>query len=80
MRRTLSTVLFPRMGLFGGSPPSHVFLSAAKRSVFAVGLCQKSTSEPGSMDLSNMRKKYKGDEEVRGSQLLGWSCLYRWNA
>lgn len=55
MTRILSPNLFRR--LFDTSPPSRL-------SVFAPKFCRKLTSDRTNMDLSDMRKKYKGDAEV----------------
>lgn len=54
MRRTLG--LLGLIRVFGRNPSS--------RASFALNFCRKSSSERPTMDLSDMRKKYKGDEEV----------------
>ncbi|XP_054625343.1 pyridoxine-5'-phosphate oxidase [Dunckerocampus dactyliophorus] len=51
------------VGFLGGNPSPFVRLTACKRSVLADFLSRKSTCDSASMDLSDMRKKYKGDEE-----------------
>ncbi|XP_068592941.1 pyridoxine-5'-phosphate oxidase [Cebidichthys violaceus] len=55
MRHTLSASLLGLIRVFGRNPPSRAW--------FALNFCRKSSSERTNMDLSNMRKKYKGDEE-----------------
>ncbi|KAM8837618.1 pyridoxine-5'-phosphate oxidase isoform 2-T2 [Spinachia spinachia] len=63
MRRILSTSLLVLTRVFGRNPSS--------RASFAVNFCCKSSSERPTMDLSDMRKKYKGDEECfEESQLV----------
>nr|XP_057924438.1 pyridoxine-5'-phosphate oxidase [Doryrhamphus excisus] len=51
------------IGFFGRNPASLVRLTACKRSVLAHFLSGKPTCDRANMDLSHMRKKYKGDEE-----------------
>ncbi|XP_047465612.1 pyridoxine-5'-phosphate oxidase [Mugil cephalus] len=64
MRRILSVDLLRHFCVFGRNPPSRATLSVGRQSVFALNVCRrKSTSDSAIMDLSNMRKKYKGDEE-----------------
>ncbi|XP_061787977.1 pyridoxine-5'-phosphate oxidase [Nerophis lumbriciformis] len=64
MRRTLSgRSLKHIVGFLGANPSSLVHPTACKRSVFAHFLGRKSTCDSASMDLSDMRKRYKGDEE-----------------
>ncbi|KAI3364924.1 hypothetical protein L3Q82_001104 [Scortum barcoo] len=71
MRRTLSTTLLRSIGVFVRNPPSNASLTAARKGVFAQNFCRKSTTDRTSMDLSDMRKKYKGDEECfEESQLV----------
>uniref|UniRef100_A0A4W5JAT1 pyridoxal 5'-phosphate synthase n=1 Tax=Hucho hucho TaxID=62062 RepID=A0A4W5JAT1_9TELE len=41
----------------------HASLTACRRALFSQSFCTKSTSDSTAMDLSGMRKKYKGDEE-----------------
>ncbi|XP_040033254.1 pyridoxine-5'-phosphate oxidase [Gasterosteus aculeatus] len=61
MRRTLG--LLGLIRVFGRNPSS--------RASFALNFCRKSSSERPTMDLSDMRKKYKGDEECfEESQLV----------
>lgn len=74
MRRILSRNLFKHIGVFGGNPPSHASLTG-RHSVFALNFYRKSTSDRTNMDLSDMRKKYKGDEEVSGLQMTWISCV-----
>ncbi|TMS21863.1 Pyridoxine-5'-phosphate oxidase [Larimichthys crocea] len=64
MRRTLR--------LFCARPPSRdSLLSAGRRTVHALILHRKSTSDRASMDLSCMRKEYRGDEQsFEESQLV----------
>ncbi|XP_068439490.1 pyridoxine-5'-phosphate oxidase [Clinocottus analis] len=63
MRRTLSVKLLGLISVFGRNPPSRVS--------FVPIFCRKSSSDPTNMDLSDMRKKYKGDEECfEESQLV----------
>uniref|UniRef100_A0A1A8JR40 pyridoxal 5'-phosphate synthase n=1 Tax=Nothobranchius kuhntae TaxID=321403 RepID=A0A1A8JR40_NOTKU len=61
MRRILSTNLLRRFIFFDRNLPFSSPLSAVKQGAFVLNLCRKASSD--SMDLSNMRKKYKGDEE-----------------
>ncbi|XP_069560679.1 pyridoxine-5'-phosphate oxidase [Brachyistius frenatus] len=61
MRRILSATLSRYSCLFGGNLPSRG--SPAVRRVVTLNFCRKSTSDGASMDLSDMRRKYKGDEE-----------------
>lgn len=68
MRRILSTILLRHFTLFGRNSPSHIFLSAGEHCAFAQNFCSKTTVD--TMDLSNMRKKYKGDEEVSGKRRI----------
>uniref|UniRef100_A0A1A7Y7E7 pyridoxal 5'-phosphate synthase n=1 Tax=Iconisemion striatum TaxID=60296 RepID=A0A1A7Y7E7_9TELE len=60
MKRILSTHLLRHFILFGRNLPSSP-LSAAEQGAFVLNFSCKASSD--SMDLSNMRKKYKGDEE-----------------
>ncbi|XP_037319421.1 pyridoxine-5'-phosphate oxidase [Pungitius pungitius] len=63
MRRILSTSLLGLTRVFGRNRPS--------RASFPVNFCRKSSTERPTMDLSDMRKKYKGDEECfEESQLV----------
>ncbi|XP_039992216.1 pyridoxine-5'-phosphate oxidase isoform X2 [Xiphias gladius] len=71
MRRILSANLLRYFSLFGSNPPCRVPLTAGQQAAFAPHLCRKSTTRGPSMDLSDMRKKYKGDEECfEESQLV----------
>ncbi|XP_061565346.1 pyridoxine-5'-phosphate oxidase [Cololabis saira] len=71
MSRILSTNVLRHFSVFGVKLPSHVSLAAGNQGVFALNLCRTSTTDSTSMDLSNMRKKYKGDEECfEESQLV----------
>ncbi|TNN65324.1 Pyridoxine-5'-phosphate oxidase [Liparis tanakae] len=63
MRRTLSAKLLGQICVFGRNPPS---LASC-----VVNLCRKSSSKRRNMDLSDMRKNYKGDGECfEESQLV----------
>ncbi|KAF3853930.1 hypothetical protein F7725_014618 [Dissostichus mawsoni] len=63
MRRILSANLLLRQSsLFLRNPRSHASLTAGQQRVCARNFCWKSSSADTNMDLSNMRKKYKGDE------------------
>ncbi|XP_060884429.1 pyridoxine-5'-phosphate oxidase [Labrus mixtus] len=71
MRRKLSVDLLRCIGVFSGIPPSHASLTAGNKNVFLQSFSRKSTSDGSTMDLSDMRKKYKGDEECfEESQLV----------
>ncbi|KAM9716893.1 pyridoxine-5'-phosphate oxidase isoform 1-T1 [Menidia menidia] len=71
MRRILSATLLRHFSLFGRNLPSQVSLTVGGQSVFSLDFCRKSTTDSNNMDLSNMRKKYKGDEECfEESQLV----------
>ncbi|CAJ1079942.1 pyridoxine-5'-phosphate oxidase [Xyrichtys novacula] len=71
MRRILSANLFSLIGVFCGNPAPKVPLTAVKRSVLVLNFSRKLTSDRTTMDLSDMRKKYKGDEECfEESQLV----------
>ena len=74
MRRILSTKSLKLIGVFGRNPPSHACLTVGQ-SVCALNFSRKLTSDGTNMDLSNMRKKYKGDEEVRGVQRTVVTCV-----
>ncbi|XP_041670915.1 pyridoxine-5'-phosphate oxidase [Cheilinus undulatus] len=63
MRRILSTNLLSFIGVFSRNPSSFAAFTAVKQRVFALNFDRKSTSDHTTMDLSDMRKKYKGDEE-----------------
>uniref|UniRef100_A0A3B4Z1X0 pyridoxal 5'-phosphate synthase n=1 Tax=Stegastes partitus TaxID=144197 RepID=A0A3B4Z1X0_9TELE len=70
MRRILSANLLRNTCLFGANLPSHASV-AAGRQTWTLNSCRKSSGETTSMDLSDMRKKYKGDEECfEESQLV----------
>lgn len=64
MRRILSGTVLRNIGLFNSNLSSSVTSSVARLSVFEPHSHRKLTSERTNMDLSDMRKKYKGDEEV----------------
>lgn len=63
MRRILSSDLFRTVCLFGKNLHLYSSLKVCKRGVYPQTFCTQSTSHTTAMDLSNMRKKYKGDEE-----------------
>ncbi|XP_059181094.1 pyridoxine-5'-phosphate oxidase [Centropristis striata] len=64
MRRILSANLLRKISLLGRNhSPSHASLTAGRQRVFLLSFCRKSSTERTNMDLSDMRKKYKGDEE-----------------
>lgn len=71
MRRILSASLLRHFSLFGRIPLCRIGPTEQKRSPFYLNFCNKTTSNGGDMDLSNMRKKYKGDEEVSCIQSRG---------
>lgn len=58
MRRILRANLFELNG------PLDPIPVASGLTAFATNLYRKSTGDHAIMDLSNMRKKYKGDEDV----------------
>lgn len=64
MRRTLSGTVLRNIGLFNSNLPCLVTSSVARLRVFGPHSHRKLTSDRTNMDLSDMRKKYKGDEEV----------------
>lgn len=64
MRRILSTSILSYISLLERNLPSRASLTLGQQSVFAQRFCRKVTTDSSSMDLSDMRKKYKGDEEV----------------
>lgn len=66
MRRTLRSNFFKVIGPLDASPLGSCLAT------FATNLCRKSTSDHAAMDLSNMRKKYKEDEDV---SCLSWLRL-----
>ncbi|XP_041829914.1 pyridoxine-5'-phosphate oxidase [Melanotaenia boesemani] len=71
MRRILSTNLLRHLSLFGGSLPAPISLTVGKHYIFPMAFCRKSTTDSTDMDLSSMRKKYKGDEDCfEESQLV----------
>ncbi|XP_042254150.1 pyridoxine-5'-phosphate oxidase [Thunnus albacares] len=71
MRRILSKDLLRHTSLFGRYLPSQTSLTFGRQSDFALKFTRKATSDRTSMDLSDMRKKYKGDEECfEESQLV----------
>lgn len=72
MTRILGPKLFRR--LFDTSPPSYA--RVGRLSVFAPKFYRKLTSDRTNMDLSDMRTKYKGDEEVSCAFCHAMSCLF----
>lgn len=62
MRRTLSVSLSRCIGYLFNPVPAA--LTAERVQGFQVNLQRTFAEKPPNMDLSNMRKKYKGDEEV----------------
>ncbi|KAA8581217.1 hypothetical protein FQN60_002798 [Etheostoma spectabile] len=64
MRRILSANFLRQIGLFRKNPPCRGSLTAGQRRGCALSFCRKSSSDLTNMDLSNMRKKYKGDEDA----------------
>nr|XP_020505468.1 pyridoxine-5'-phosphate oxidase isoform X1 [Labrus bergylta] len=71
MRRILRVDLLRCIGVFSGNPPSHASLTAVHKNAFLQSFSRKSTSDSSTMDLSDMRKKYKADEECfEESQLV----------
>lgn len=69
MRRKLSGYVavyyvLRNIGLFNSNLPSLVSSSVARLNVFELHSHRQLTSDRTNMDLSDMRKKYKGDEEV----------------
>lgn len=66
MRRILSVSLLRHFSLFGRNHPSRISLSVGERGAFARNFCSKTISDGSTMDLSNMRKKYRGEQEVSG--------------
>uniref|UniRef100_A0A3Q4AAR7 pyridoxal 5'-phosphate synthase n=1 Tax=Mola mola TaxID=94237 RepID=A0A3Q4AAR7_MOLML len=71
MRRILSANLFRHIALFDLSRPTHASVTVGRLGVCALHFYRKSTSDRTTMDLSDMRKKYKGDEECfEESQLV----------
>ncbi|XP_014839405.1 PREDICTED: pyridoxine-5'-phosphate oxidase [Poecilia mexicana] len=71
MRRILSVSLLRHFSPFGRNYPSRTSLSVGARGAFALNFCSKTTSDGNTMDLSNMRKKYRGDEECFEESQLG---------
>ena len=70
MRRTLSGVLLRRIALFDLSRPTNASVTLGRVGVLSLHFNRKSTTDRSAMDLSSMRKKYKGDEEVSDMQGL----------
>lgn len=68
MWRMLSTNSLRSFSVFGRNLPSLVSLTVSQQRALTLSLCSKSTSGSRSMDLSDMRKKYKAEEEVRSIQ------------
>lgn len=62
MRRTLSVNVSRCIGYLFNPVPAA--LTAERVRGFQVNLHRAFAEKPPNMDLSNMRKKYKGDEEV----------------
>ncbi|KAF6727206.1 Pyridoxine-5'-phosphate oxidase [Oryzias melastigma] len=76
MRRILSAKLLNHFSLLGKNRPFQDCPTAWKQNTFAVNFCRKSTTDESSMDLSNMRKKYRGDEECfEESQLVSFDPI-----
>lgn len=67
MRRTLYVNVSRCIGYFLFNPVSAA-RTAERVQGFPVNLLRTLATKPPNMDLSNMRKKYKGDEEVSGCQ------------
>ncbi|XP_053270293.1 pyridoxine-5'-phosphate oxidase [Pleuronectes platessa] len=63
MRRVHSPTLFSWIGLFCRNRPCPVRVAADQRGACAARFCSKTSTDTSIMDLSDMRKKYKGDEE-----------------
>ncbi|KAJ0016112.1 hypothetical protein NQD34_014402 [Periophthalmus magnuspinnatus] len=63
MRRTLSSNLLRTICLFGKNLSLYGSLTVRNSRVYLQAFCTESTLHSTDMDLSNMRKKYKGDEE-----------------
>lgn len=63
VRRTLRANLLKIIGPLATNPVGPCLAT------FATDFCRRSTGDPTAMDLSDMRKKYKGGEDV--------SCLER---
>ncbi|XP_017292023.1 pyridoxine-5'-phosphate oxidase isoform X1 [Kryptolebias marmoratus] len=72
MRRILSTKILKHFSLLGRNlPSSHTSVPVGKPNVLGLFFCTKKASGSSGMDLSNMRKKYKADEECfEESQLV----------
>ncbi|XP_043959024.1 pyridoxine-5'-phosphate oxidase [Gambusia affinis] len=71
MRRILSVSLLRDFSLFGRNYPSRISLSVGERGAFELNFCSKTISDGSTMDLSNMRKKYRGVEECFEESQLG---------
>ncbi|XP_010864481.1 pyridoxine-5'-phosphate oxidase [Esox lucius] len=63
MRRILSHDTFKTVREIGKYFDCHDILTASGRAISSQYFCTKSTSHSTAMDLSDMRKKYKGDKE-----------------
>lgn len=64
MRRILSTNLLGSISLFGKDPVCFASATAGQQTTFTPNFCRRSTIDNRSMDLSDMRKKYKAQEEA----------------
>ncbi|XP_019966369.1 pyridoxine-5'-phosphate oxidase [Paralichthys olivaceus] len=63
MRRVHGPTLFSWIRLICRSPPCPVRATTDQRGAPAPRFCSKTSTDTSIMDLSDMRKKYKGDEE-----------------
>lgn len=72
MRRILSTIILRHICFIGGNLPSRATRIVGLPRVFTSKYCSGT-----SMDLSNMRKRYKGDLEVRHCWVtcVGIQCI-----
>lgn len=64
MRRILSAFVIRHFSVFGKCRRSRDPRTVGRKGVFVLNYCHTPTTDRVSMDLSDMRKKYKGDEEV----------------
>ncbi|XP_072311968.1 pyridoxine-5'-phosphate oxidase-like [Eucyclogobius newberryi] len=63
MKRTLSRYSLRTLSFFAKNPCLYNSVTLPNPRVYLQTFCTKSTLHSADMDLSNMRKKYKGDEE-----------------